>query len=165
MNLFFSYDFSENDKSKIFKKAERKGILKEKILVVSSTRELMPSYIKACNLSIFFIKPLFSKKASSPTKMGEIMNLGVPIICNTGIGDVEEIMGKCMPELLVNKFTNKEYKRAIDSFFKNKYASNKLIENSKVYYSLLNGVQKYKEIYEHILFNRTFSIKIKNKKL
>ena len=36
--------------------------------------------------------PSFSKKASCPTKMGEIMNLGVPVICNKGVGDVEEIM-------------------------------------------------------------------------
>ena len=143
---------TKDDKSIIFEKAEKKGLLKEKLLVVSSTRELMPSYIKACNLSIFFIKPLFSKKASSPTKMGEIMNLGVPLICNTGVGDVEEIMGKCMPEFLVNKFTNKEYKRAIDSFFKKKYASNKIIEISINYYSLSHGVQKYNEVYQQILF-------------
>ena len=141
---------TKDDKSIIIDKAKRKGIKKEKILVKSSNREMMPSYIKHSNLSIFLLS-LYFQKASSPTKMGEIMNLGVPIISNTGIGDVEEIMAECMPELLVNKFTNKEYKRAIDSFLKNKYAPNKIIETSTNYYSLSQGVQKYNEVYEQIL--------------
>ena len=74
----------------------------------------MPSYIGVSNFSIFFILPVYSKKASSPTKMGEIMNLGIPIICNSGIGDVDQIMGECMEELLVKKFSNKEYQRIIN---------------------------------------------------
>ena len=74
----------------------------------------MPSYINVSTYSIFFILPVFSKKASSPTKMGEIMSLGVPIICNSGVGDVDEIMNECMPELLVKEFNSNEYERVID---------------------------------------------------
>ena len=80
------------------------------------------------------------------------MNLGVPIICNRGIGDVEEIMGKCMPELLVNNFTNKEYKRVIDSFLRKKFVSHNIIEISANYYSLSRGIQKYNEVYQQLLF-------------
>tara|TARA_B110001452_G_scaffold95880_1_gene79260 strand:- start:718 stop:861 length:144 start_codon:yes stop_codon:yes gene_type:complete len=39
------------------------------------------------------------------------MNLGIPIIYNSGVGDVNEIMGKSIPELLVKDFSNKEYDR------------------------------------------------------
>ena len=74
----------------------------------------MPSYIGVSDFSIFFILPVFSKKASSPTKMGEIMNLGIPIICNSGVGDVDNIMKACMPELLVKDFDKKEYNRIVD---------------------------------------------------
>lgn len=145
--------FITKDKKKIiFEKAKSKGIEKSKILVKSSTREMMPSHIKISNLSIFFIKPLFSKKASSPTKMGEIMNLGVPIICNTGIGDVDEIMKKCMPELIVRSFSNEEYNRVLNSFFRSKYNFDNIIKTSKDYYSLSAGTLKYKEIYQQLLF-------------
>ena len=112
----------------------------------------MPSYIGASDFSIFFILPVFSKKASSPTKMGEIMNLGIPIICNAGVGDVDEIMDECMPELLVKEFTNSEYQRIIDLII-NDYEPNhdRIIETSHNYYSLEKGVQKYKEVYKSIL--------------
>ena len=112
----------------------------------------MPSYIGVSDFSIFFILPVFSKKASSPTKMEEIMNLGIPIICNSGVGDVNNIMKECMPELLVKDFEKKEYERIVDLII-NDYKPNKekIINTSHHYYSLEKGVQKYKDVYNHIL--------------
>ena len=103
---------TKDDPNLVFSKAEQKGISKEKIIIQPSARELMPSYIGVSDFSIFFILPVFSKKASSPTKMGEIMNLGIPIICNSGVGDVDGIMKECMPELLVKDFEKKNIKNS-----------------------------------------------------
>jgi len=41
------------------------------------------------NASLFFIKPVWSKKASSPTKLAELMGLGIPVFSNSGVGDVD----------------------------------------------------------------------------
>ena len=38
-----------------------------------------------------FIKPAYSKMASSPTKLAEAFALGIPVISNTGVGDVDQI--------------------------------------------------------------------------
>ena len=112
----------------------------------------MPSYIGVSDFSIFFIMHVFSKKASSPTKMGEIMNLGIPIICNSGVGDVDNIMKECMPELLVKDFEKNEYDRIVnlilDDYKPNK---EKIINTSHQYYSLEQGVKRYKEVYNEIL--------------
>ena len=80
------------------------------------------------------------------------MNLGIPIICNSGVGDVNEIMEKSMPELIVKEFSNKEYERVID-LITNNYKPNQktIIEISHSYYSLEKGVEKYKEVYHEIL--------------
>ena len=136
----------------MFSKAEQKGISKDKIIIQPSPRELMPSYIGVSDFSIFFILPVFSKKASSPTKMGEIMNLGIPIICNTGVGDVDNIMKECMPELLVKDFEKKEYERIVDLIFDDyKPNKEKIVNTSHQYYSLEQGVKRYKEVYHEIL--------------
>lgn len=136
----------------IINKAKEKGIDKKNIRIQPSPRDLMPSYINASTYSIFFILPVFSKKASSPTKMGEIMSLGIPIICNSGVGDVDEIMNECMPELLVQKFNRNEYERVIDLIFtKPLVDKKKIINTSSKYYSLEKGVKKYQEIYSEIL--------------
>ena len=136
----------------IIEKVKSKKIDISAIKIKPSSREMMPSYIGASNFSIFFILPVFSKKASSPTKMGEIMNLGIPIVCNSGVGDVDEIMGKSMPELLVKDFSNNEYDRVI-ALITNNYKPNQksIIETSHSYYSLEKGIDKYKEVYKEIL--------------
>jgi hypothetical protein len=38
---------------------------------------------------IFFIKPVWSKRASCPTRMGEFLACGKPCLANSGVGDVE----------------------------------------------------------------------------
>ena len=143
---------TKDDPNPIIYKVKEKSIDTRCIIIQPSSREMMPSFIGASNFSIFFILPVFSKKASSPTKMGEIMNLGIPIICNSGVGDVDEIMNQCMPELLIKEFTLKEYERVINLIIE-KYKPNKqkIIETSHNYYSLEKGIQKYKQIYENIL--------------
>ena len=143
---------TKDDSQLILEKVKSKKIDISAIKIKPSKREMMPSYIGVSNFSIFFILPVFSKKASSPTKMGELMNLGIPIICNSGVGDVDEIMEKSMPELLVKEFSNDEYERIID-LITNNYKPNQktIIEISHSYYSLEKGVEKYKEVYHEIL--------------
>ena len=143
---------TKDDSHLIFEKAKLKNIDINTIKTQTSSREMMPSYIGASDFSIFFILPFFSKKASSPTKMGEIMNLGIPIICNTGVGDVDKIMNECMPELLIKEFSKNEYQRVIDLIINNYEPNQKsIIETSHNYYSLEKGVEKYKEVYKSIL--------------
>ena len=143
---------TKDDPNLVFSKAYQKGIAKDKIIIQPSERELMPSYIGVSDFSIFFILPVFSKKASSPTKMGEIMNLGIPVICNSGVGDVDDIMKECMPKLLVKDFENKEYERIVNLIL-DEYKPNKekIVNTSHQYYSLEKGVRRYKEVYREIL--------------
>ena len=143
---------TKDDPNLVHTRAEQKGIKKGKLIIKPSPRELMPSYIGVSDFSIFFILPVFSKKASSPTKMGEIMNLGIPIICNAGVGDVDNIMKECMSELLVKDFEKNEYERIVNLIFDNyKPSKEKIIDTSHQYYSLEQGVKRYKEVYYEIL--------------
>jgi hypothetical protein len=59
------------------------------ILVTRSTRHEVPLHISLANLAVFYIKPTYSKKASSATKLGEILAMGIPTITNRGWGDTE----------------------------------------------------------------------------
>jgi glycosyltransferase involved in cell wall biosynthesis len=64
---------------------------KNDILYVASPRHLVPLYISIADLSICFIKPSFSKKASSATKLNEILAMKVPVVTNSGWGDINLI--------------------------------------------------------------------------
>ena len=54
----------------------------------------VPLFMSLFTCSIFFILPAYSKKASSPTKQGELMSMGIPLICNDGVGDTGDIVRK-----------------------------------------------------------------------
>ncbi|MEQ6121912.1 glycosyltransferase [Reichenbachiella sp. MALMAid0571] len=59
------------------------------ILHAIANRHEVPTYLKLADLGIFFIKPAYSKKASSAVKMGEMLAMRLPFVTNTGVGDVE----------------------------------------------------------------------------
>ncbi|PYS67115.1 MAG: hypothetical protein DMF69_24040, partial [Acidobacteria bacterium] len=50
------------------------------------------SYLSAADAGIAFIKPCISKLASSPTKNGEYLACGLPLILNAGIGDSDALV-------------------------------------------------------------------------
>jgi glycosyltransferase involved in cell wall biosynthesis len=54
----------------------------------------MGAYLAAADAAIAFIRPSFSKISSSPTKVGEYLAAGLPMICTSGIGDVDELIGE-----------------------------------------------------------------------
>jgi glycosyltransferase involved in cell wall biosynthesis len=62
---------------------------------------------------LFFIKPLFSKKGSSPTKLGELLACGIPVISNSGIGDCDKLFEETGCGVLVSAFDVPNYQKAI----------------------------------------------------
>jgi glycosyltransferase involved in cell wall biosynthesis len=64
--------------------------LRDRIHVRPATRAEVPQLLGASDVMLSFIKPAYSKIASSPTKLAEAFAMGVPVISNTGVGDVEQ---------------------------------------------------------------------------
>jgi glycosyltransferase involved in cell wall biosynthesis len=60
----------------------------------------------------FFIRPIPSKRASCPTKFAEGLALGLPIVCNRGIGDLDEVLEKENVGVLVDSFSDSAYTEA-----------------------------------------------------
>jgi glycosyltransferase involved in cell wall biosynthesis len=144
---------TKDDESLILEKCKDRGISKDSIIIQASSRNDVPEYINTSDASIFFIKPVYSKKASSPTKMGEIMNMGIPIVCNAGVGDVDVVMNKVMPELLVNTFKEIDYQKVASELvsYHERIDVNKIVDTSINYFSLKKGVESYFEVYKSVL--------------
>jgi hypothetical protein len=70
--------------------------MRKDVIHTQVARKLVPLYISIANLAVCFIKPTFSKKASSATKIGEILTMDVPIMVNNGWGDIADIVKKSL---------------------------------------------------------------------
>lgn len=63
--------------------------LTQRLHVRAAARDEVPRLVGASDVMLSYIKPAYSKMASSPTKLAEAFACGVPAICNPGIGDVD----------------------------------------------------------------------------
>ena len=137
--------------TEILDRTEKLNISKDKFIIRKASRKEVPYFILLSKFSLFFIQPLFSKKGSSPTKHGEILGMGIPVICNSGVGDVDRIVRDTQSGLLVDKFKDAEYDKVIsqvDSLLQT--PPEKLRAASEKYYSLEEGVKKYLAVYKKL---------------
>ncbi len=70
-----------------------RGVPEDRFLVTRVDHGDVPRWISASHAGVFFIRSCRSKKASCPTKLGEFLACGVPVITGPGVGDVEAIVG------------------------------------------------------------------------
>jgi glycosyltransferase involved in cell wall biosynthesis len=132
--------------------AMRKDIPRSALRVYRANREDVPAYAALSDWSMFFIKPVYSKKASSPTKMGELLSLGIPIVCNTGVGDVDSIMAECPQGFVLQEYTQSEYARVADGMLQASAPNREALRAvAETYYSLEKGAAQYAEIYKAIV--------------
>lgn len=134
----------------IISKAKERGI-ESNIVIKASERNELPRWLSICTASIFFIKPLYSKKASSPTKMAELLGMGIPLICNSGVGDTDEIVRKEEVGLVIDEFNNHAYKIAVEAFQDLVLIPQKHLRNvAEKHFSLEEGVKRYEAIYKRV---------------
>jgi glycosyltransferase involved in cell wall biosynthesis len=108
-------------------------------IVLTVSRSEVPRYIAISDASICFIKPSFSKKGSSATKMAEVLAMEIPVITNPGWGDVDFLNGKVHGLLVVQPDQPVEV-----STLTLKAQRNELFTQM---YSLQQGIQRYHTIY------------------
>ncbi|MCX7743424.1 MAG: glycosyltransferase [Flavobacteriales bacterium] len=143
--------FTHEPSAIIYSLAEKKQIPKENIIVTSLQRNEIPSILSLFDASVFFIKPVFSKKASSPTKQGEIMAMGIPIVCNSGVGDTEEIIQTYEAGAVIHNFNSEAYEVAYHQIIHGKFNRKKSMEGACAWYSLKIGIERYASVYRELL--------------
>ncbi|WP_420569039.1 glycosyltransferase [Thalassovita sp.] len=69
---------------------EKAGVDLSRVEIRQVPFDQVAEQIGRMDAGIFFIKPVWSKRASCPTRMGEFLACGKPCLANAGCGDVEE---------------------------------------------------------------------------
>lgn len=133
---------------------KNKGLNINDFPIIKGEREFIPTLLSLCAASIFFIKPAYSKKASSPTKQGELMSMGIPVICNANVGDTDYVVNNYKSGIVVESFTNEAYEKVSKNFDQLLMLDKSIIEaGAEDFYSLKKGVELYNEVYEAVLNN------------
>jgi glycosyltransferase involved in cell wall biosynthesis len=145
--FLFLTNHSEDD---IVKHAEKYKLNKDDLLVRFVQREHIASVAHAADFGIFFIQPAYSKMASSPTKMGELLAMGIPLICNSGVGNVDELVLQTESGYCIDELTDLAFEQTINQMYQSKFSSDTIRSNAASYLDLQIGINKYQSVYSQV---------------
>ena len=74
------------------------------------------------------------------------MAMGIPLVCNSGVGDTDAIVREFKSGLVIEEFNEKEYLNAISNTIE--FSPNNIIKGAREYFSLEEGVNRYLSVYE-----------------
>jgi glycosyltransferase involved in cell wall biosynthesis len=111
----YSVILSQSDPELITDRLHRRGVAEGDFLVRQVAPADVPRYIRAADIALSFIKSCYSKQSSSPTKIAEYLAGGLPIICNAGIGDVDEVIESDGVGFVIREFSEAAYLEALEA--------------------------------------------------
>jgi glycosyltransferase involved in cell wall biosynthesis len=152
-NAKFLFITQEN-RQLILNLAHSKNINPSDLVFKSANRIELPALLSISNATVYFITPSFSKIASSPTKKAELLCMGIPTVCNDGVGDTSKIMEENKSGFVCKNYTEDEYNNAIEFIIE---SANNPNEKSRLRsigikeFSLASGIEKYYLAYQKLL--------------
>ena len=130
--------------------ATARGVPAAAIIAREATREEVPKLMAAPDLGLFFIRPVSSKAASSPTKMGEMLALGLPTVANSGVGDVAALLEATGAGVAVSEFDDCAYARAIDAVEAIDLPREEIRRRALPWFNVDLGIDRYDGIYRSL---------------
>jgi glycosyltransferase involved in cell wall biosynthesis len=135
----------------VWEAASRQGISIEDIRVVKSPREKVPLYLSISDYSLIFYKENFSRKACSPTKLGELMGLGIPSVCSPNIGDTTEIIHQTKAGLVLNALETSYFNKMAEQIAVQSFNKNEIRQASFQFFDVKEGIEKYIAVYKKMI--------------
>ncbi len=125
------------------------------LIIRQSSYEDVPKTLLSAQAGISFIKPVFSKMASSPTKVGEYLAAGLPVVLNADVGDTEALIRENSVGVVVSDFSGESYQRAADALTallrEGKELSERCRRVAASQLSLEEGARRYHQMYLSLL--------------
>jgi glycosyltransferase involved in cell wall biosynthesis len=129
------------------------GIPSTAVELISAAHVDMPLHICRMDAGVFFIKPVFSKKASAPTKLAEFLGCGIPCMGNVGVGDMAEILENERVGVALSSFTDASICAGLQQLLLLADDPNtraRCVATAHKHFSLDEGVERYRRIYEQL---------------
>tara|TARA_B100001250_G_C19770226_1_gene776779 strand:- start:172 stop:1353 length:1182 start_codon:yes stop_codon:yes gene_type:complete len=141
-------------KEKLLSQLNITNKLARKISISSATPDEIPNILTSHSASSMFFKSGISKLGSSPTRFGEILSIGRPIICNSGVGDLKHLVKEHNVGVIVENNDHHSMIKAVEELYElisDPSTSSRCRNLANTYYSLYSGSKEYSNIYSKLL--------------
>jgi glycosyltransferase involved in cell wall biosynthesis len=129
------------------------GVPDSAVEIIMVTHAEVPQQMSRMDAGIFFIKPVFSKQASAPTKFAEFLGCGIPCLSNAGVGDMAEVIEGEKVGVAIKTFDATSMTAAIKQLLKlvaDPDTSVRCEAAAQRHFSLNMGVKLYDRIYREL---------------
>jgi glycosyltransferase involved in cell wall biosynthesis len=142
---------SNNARDEVERAANAAGVPLDTIRIVSVDRPQVPEYVALADMSVVFIRPTLSKAGCSPTKLAELFALNVPVIANSGVGDMDAIVDYARNgSVIVPDFKPQTLRSALEQVLALPDSRRNAIRAASHEFSLEEGVKRYDRIYRSL---------------
>ena len=130
------------------------GVPDAAVELTTATHAEMPRQMARMDAGVFFIKPVFSKQASAPTKLAEFLGCGIPCLGNAGVGDMAEVLEGERVGVALKSFDEASLNEGLQQLLllaQDPATRDRCVVSAERYFSLDEGVQRYADIYHKLL--------------
>jgi glycosyltransferase involved in cell wall biosynthesis len=110
-------------------------------------------WLRRARALFFFSRRGFSKYASCPTKFAESLASGLPVVCNRGIGDLDDIIEREGVGVLVDRFSEDAYvaaARRLRRLLDDPGLADRCRNLAETRFSVKLGIESYANLYSAI---------------
>lgn len=144
--LFITLD----DLGTIHQVAAAEGIPLDELVIRSASRAEVPVLLAAADIGIAFKQPRYSARGCSPTKIGEMLAMGLPVVANVGVGDVCEVLASTAGGALVHSFDRSTFEAAIVQIRSLVIDAAERRRRAFRIYNVQLAVAEYDVLYQHV---------------
>ena len=120
-----------------------------RVIIHSAPHHEVPSFLNLAQASIQFIEPAYSKRASSPVKLGESLAMGVPVITNVGIGDSQALIQEGSAGICINSWD--DITSSVMDFQRMRFDTNAIRTYAIRTLGIEQGINAYQQVYKKML--------------
>ncbi len=146
---------TQADPTGILSELARAGISESDYRITSCEPAEMGEYLGTAAFAVSFCRPGFARIAQSPTKVGEYLGAGVPLVSGPGIGDLDELLRASEVGVIVEAFDERGYERSakrIRELASDPACRARCREVAREVFSLEEvGIPRYDELYRRLV--------------
>lgn len=125
---------------------------REEMRILQAPHAEVPFWLGAADLGIGFRTPTFSSKGASPTKLGEYLAAGLPVVVNDRVGDVRAIVERFDAGHVVRDFAPGTLAVAVEAIGPHlDWPRENLRARARDFHDVESAVDRYDAIYRRLL--------------
>ena len=133
---------------------ERRGLCAVTAIVSSVPSKEVPQWLSISHVGLAFYRRGISNIARFPTKIGEYLASGLPVVVSGGVGDCDRILKGERVGVSVREFTVPEYRRAaraLRELLQDGALPDRCRRTALTHLSAAVGVHRYCSVYRHLI--------------